>query len=496
MIFLIISTLLVSLAYLPYHCTLATTVSDDLLSAKRALDVPQSPVPPTTTYYDLGPDNFTEWTSSGSWFVDFMAPWCPHCRDLDPEWTRLSRSAKDTEYGVRFGKVDCEQHRKLCADEKIDGMPTIKHYRGGKAKVYEGARSEQGMRSYLLAQRKANIGAVAAGKLDETLAEHQASFWLLYKDGTEGAQNAVKNFVRASGNNNDLGETAFFASKSGNAIEAINGPGGVGLPNVFFVLATSTGSVERVIGFPGSLEDSDTLDTWLANQSDQLRVAKLDGDTATRLIWNDKPGLVVLAIVPGTGSHRRRRLAEVHRALRTFREQEPAKPKKSVRFAWVDPKGGGQDYLANVLQVREPEKPKVVVVDPYDDAIWDMTPTTYEDILLKANDIVEAALAVQSGKWKPRYYKSEDERRERRVRRSVEGFFVWFQPIFPFALLAILLFASYKAWMFCWNCLRRKKSKPKLVDAKPPPTVASGAGAAALAGAATTPAKTPSKKNN
>lgn len=61
--------------------------------------------------------------SSDVWLVEFMAPWCGHCKQLQPEW---EAAAKKTQDKVRFGVVDCTSEEKLASKYGIQGYPTIK----------------------------------------------------------------------------------------------------------------------------------------------------------------------------------------------------------------------------------------------------------------------------------------------------------------------------------------------------------------------------------
>ncbi|CAN0313533.1 unnamed protein product [Lampetra planeri] len=40
----------------------------------------------------------------GEWMVEFYAPWCPACQQLQPEWVKLAAWSKDL--NIRVGKVD------------------------------------------------------------------------------------------------------------------------------------------------------------------------------------------------------------------------------------------------------------------------------------------------------------------------------------------------------------------------------------------------------
>ena len=98
-------------------------------------------------------------------FVDFFANWCSHCRDLAPTWETLAEvmyevaenrveqdlednphkehkydeedyaAAIAVELPVLVGKVDCVDHQELCAEQSIQGYPTLKFFVDG---VYKG----------------------------------------------------------------------------------------------------------------------------------------------------------------------------------------------------------------------------------------------------------------------------------------------------------------------------------------------------------------------
>nr|PVC54829.1 protein disulfide isomerase [Theileria orientalis] len=55
------------------------------------------------------------------WLVKFYAPWCGHCKNLEPEWMKLPMMSR----GVKVGRVDCTVYQQLCAQFKVQGYPTI-----------------------------------------------------------------------------------------------------------------------------------------------------------------------------------------------------------------------------------------------------------------------------------------------------------------------------------------------------------------------------------
>ncbi|XP_953912.1 protein disulfide isomerase (thioredoxin), putative [Theileria annulata] len=47
--------------------------------------------------------------------VKFYAPWCGHCKNLEPEWMSLPKKSK----GVKVGRVDCTVHQSLCSQFNV-----------------------------------------------------------------------------------------------------------------------------------------------------------------------------------------------------------------------------------------------------------------------------------------------------------------------------------------------------------------------------------------
>eukprot|EP00397_Hematodinium_sp_SG-2012_P057490 GEMP01071933.1.p1 GENE.GEMP01071933.1~~GEMP01071933.1.p1 ORF type:complete len:244 (+),score=43.66 GEMP01071933.1:75-806(+) len=63
-------------------------------------------------------------TDSGAsrWFIKFYAPWCVHCRALQPVWEELAESADEA---IRYGEVDCTSEVDLCSNFAVQGYPTL-----------------------------------------------------------------------------------------------------------------------------------------------------------------------------------------------------------------------------------------------------------------------------------------------------------------------------------------------------------------------------------
>ncbi|MGH0166501.1 UNVERIFIED_CONTAM: hypothetical protein FKN15_000331, partial [Acipenser sinensis] len=94
---------------------------------------------------DLTDDDFDKkvLNSDDIWLVEFYAPWCGHCKNLEPEWAAAASEVKEQTKGkVKLGAVDATVHQMLASRYGIQGFPTIKVFRKGEQpEDYEGGRS-------------------------------------------------------------------------------------------------------------------------------------------------------------------------------------------------------------------------------------------------------------------------------------------------------------------------------------------------------------------
>ncbi|XP_027139836.1 protein disulfide-isomerase A6 [Larimichthys crocea] len=94
---------------------------------------------------ELTDDNFDKLVLEGDdvWMVEFFAPWCGHCKSLEPEWAAAASAIKEQTKGkVRLGAVDATVHQAVSSRYGIRGFPTIKIFRKGEEpEDYQGGRS-------------------------------------------------------------------------------------------------------------------------------------------------------------------------------------------------------------------------------------------------------------------------------------------------------------------------------------------------------------------
>ena len=79
--------------------------------------------------------------SSEPWLVEFFAPWCGHCKNLEPQW---KRAATDLKGKVNLGAVDATVHQSIAQRYGVQGYPTIKFFSAGdksNPQDYQGGRT-------------------------------------------------------------------------------------------------------------------------------------------------------------------------------------------------------------------------------------------------------------------------------------------------------------------------------------------------------------------
>ena len=79
--------------------------------------------------------------------MEFYAPWCGHCKKLEPEYASAAATLKGTD--GKLAKVDATEAKQLAERFAIKGFPTLKMFKNGVASEYQGGRSAADIVSYV-----------------------------------------------------------------------------------------------------------------------------------------------------------------------------------------------------------------------------------------------------------------------------------------------------------------------------------------------------------
>jgi len=80
--------------------------------------------------------------SDDLWIIEFYAPWCGHCKNLEPEWNRAATQLKGE---VKVGKLDATREHTIAGRYNVNAYPQIKLFPSGPKsdnliEDYNGAR--------------------------------------------------------------------------------------------------------------------------------------------------------------------------------------------------------------------------------------------------------------------------------------------------------------------------------------------------------------------
>jgi protein disulfide-isomerase A6 len=86
------------------------------------------PGPVDDTPTDVVTLNSSNWEktlikSEDIWLVEFFAPWCGHCKALEPKWRKAAEKLKGN---ITLAKIDCEENKPTCEKYSVSSYPTIK----------------------------------------------------------------------------------------------------------------------------------------------------------------------------------------------------------------------------------------------------------------------------------------------------------------------------------------------------------------------------------
>lgn len=141
----------------------------------------------------LTDDNFDDllMNSEDLWIVDFYAPWCGHCKNLEPEWNKAATELKGE---VKVAKVDATTQSGLAQRFGIQSFPQIKLFPSGPKSQnliedFNGNRDSTGIVEWAL-EKKAQYKPVQ--KVEQLV--DQATFDK-YCSNLKGNRSLLNNFL-------------------------------------------------------------------------------------------------------------------------------------------------------------------------------------------------------------------------------------------------------------------------------------------------------------
>ncbi|XP_024135788.1 protein disulfide-isomerase A4 [Oryzias melastigma] len=102
--------------------------------------------PPPDATLVLTQENFDDTVNNADIIlVEFYAPWCGHCKQLAPEYEKAAKELSQRTPPIPLAKVDATVETEIAKRYGVNGYPTLKIFRKGKAFEYNGPREKYGI---------------------------------------------------------------------------------------------------------------------------------------------------------------------------------------------------------------------------------------------------------------------------------------------------------------------------------------------------------------
>mmetsp|Transcript_13536 Transcript_13536/g.27784 ORF Transcript_13536/g.27784 Transcript_13536/m.27784 type:complete len:212 (+) Transcript_13536:3-638(+) len=95
---------------------------------------------------ELSTSNADALLASGTWMVEFYAPWCGFCQRFAP--TYAEAAVELSSQGVKVAKIDGTKNQALSARFGVQGFPTVFHVHDGEVRTFEEERSKESLVSF------------------------------------------------------------------------------------------------------------------------------------------------------------------------------------------------------------------------------------------------------------------------------------------------------------------------------------------------------------
>lgn len=194
---------------------------------------------------ELTDDNFDKLVldSDDVWLVEFFAPWCGHCKNLEPHWAKAAAELKGK---VKLGALDATVHSSKASEYQVQGYPTIKFFGGGRktrnsAEDYNGGRTSNDIVEFALQKYADRVPAPEVIELTSQSALEEAckdspltvvSVLPHILDCDAKCRNGYLKVLRAAGDKYKQKQWCYVWTEAGQqvALEETLGFGGFGYP--------------------------------------------------------------------------------------------------------------------------------------------------------------------------------------------------------------------------------------------------------------------------
>ncbi|VDH91137.1 protein disulfide-isomerase TMX3-like [Mytilus galloprovincialis] len=116
---------------------------------------------------------------NGKWLLEFYAPWCGHCKKLEPIYHQVGAALRSSD--VKVGKIDATRYTHVASEFDVRGYPTIKYSEGEKMYTFRGERSKEDILEFVNKAQGPAVRKIASiGKYYNVKSDHSDQVFFLY----------------------------------------------------------------------------------------------------------------------------------------------------------------------------------------------------------------------------------------------------------------------------------------------------------------------------
>lgn len=98
----------------------------------------------------------------GEWMIEFHAPWCPACKDLQKAWNSFADWSRDL--NINVAEIDVITNPGLSGRFLVTALPTIYHVKNGVFRLYNGPRDKNDFILFIEEKHWTNIDPLPSYK--------------------------------------------------------------------------------------------------------------------------------------------------------------------------------------------------------------------------------------------------------------------------------------------------------------------------------------------
>ncbi|XP_057782643.1 protein disulfide isomerase-like 1-4 [Salvia miltiorrhiza] len=177
--------------------------------------------------------------------VEFYAPWCGHCKALEPEYAAAATELKAA--NVKLAKVDATVENELAENYEVQGFPTVYFFVNGEHQTYSGQRTKDAIVTWIKKKTGPGVSNITTTEDAEHILTSEDKVVLAFLESLVGPDS--EEFAAASKLDDDVN---FYQTANANVAKMFNLEADVKRPAIVLLKKEA----EKVTHFDGQFKKS------------------------------------------------------------------------------------------------------------------------------------------------------------------------------------------------------------------------------------------------